>query len=166
MSTDNWLYKIASLHQNGDDLLITQADLDQLDIQTIDQNLYHVLHENQSYNIKVDEVDILHKKVTIRVNGILHHLQIKDRLDVLIEEMGLDKSLQQVLSDIHAPMPGMVISVEARIGDSVTKGDTLLVLEAMKMENTIKAPGDAVIKSISVEKGDAVDKGQLLIAFE
>jgi biotin carboxyl carrier protein len=166
MSIEHWLYKITSLHQKVKGLPITQSELDQLDVQKLNHKLYHVLHQNQSYTIEVEEVDIISKKIIIRVNGILHYLQVKDRLDVLIEEMGLDKSSRQVLTDVHAPMPGMVISVDVKTGQSVSKGDTMLVLEAMKMENTIKAPGDAIIKSILIEEGGAVDKGQLLITFE
>jgi biotin carboxyl carrier protein len=59
----------------------------------------------------------------------------------------------------------MVLNILVKPGDTVKKGDPILVLEAMKMENLLKAPGDASIASIHAEKGKAVEKGQLLVSF-
>ena len=65
-----------------------------------------------------------------------------------------------------APMPGMVLNVLAEAGQTVEKGDALLVLEAMKMENLIKATAGATVGSIEIAEGQAVEKGQLLIKFK
>jgi biotin carboxyl carrier protein len=62
-------------------------------------------------------------------------------------------------------MPGLVLSVLVSAGQEVKKGDKLLVLEAMKMENIIKAGGDGVVAQIMVNQGQAVDKNQTLIEF-
>ena len=72
----------------------------------------------------------------------------------------------QKVGDIKAPMPGLVIEVAVEIGQTVTKGDKVLILEAMKMENVIKAAGDGVVKAIHTTKGQPVEKGQLLIEME
>ena len=63
---------------------------------------------------------------------------------------------------VNAPMPGNILDVRVKPGDSVKAGDTLLILEAMKMENEISAPQDGTIASIDVRKGDVVDSGALL----
>jgi biotin carboxyl carrier protein len=63
-------------------------------------------------------------------------------------------------------MPGMVLDVKVTEGDAVKKGDALLVLEAMKMENIIRSTGAGVVKKIHVKKGVAVEKSQVLIRFE
>jgi len=63
---------------------------------------------------------------------------------------------------VNAPMPGNILDVKVKPGDSVKAGDTLLILEAMKMENEISAPQDGTITSIDVRKGDVVDSGALL----
>ncbi|WP_302200214.1 biotin/lipoyl-containing protein [uncultured Gemmiger sp.] len=63
---------------------------------------------------------------------------------------------------VNAPMPGNILDVKVKPGDSVKAGDTLLILEAMKMENEISAPQDGTIASIDVRKGDVVDSGALL----
>ncbi len=64
---------------------------------------------------------------------------------------------------ILAPLPGVVLSVEVGPGDSARAGDTLLVLEAMKMENVILADSDCVVQAVHVAKGDKVEASQLLL---
>ena len=66
---------------------------------------------------------------------------------------------------ICAPMPGNILDVKVKAGDSVKAGDTLLILEAMKMENEISAPQDGTIASVNVRKGDVVNSGDLLITM-
>ena len=63
---------------------------------------------------------------------------------------------------INAPMPGNILAVNVTDGASVKKGDVLMVLEAMKMENEILAPSDGVVKSVNVAKGSTVETGALL----
>lgn len=67
---------------------------------------------------------------------------------------------------LKAPMPGLVLRVEATPGQRVTAGAGLVVLEAMKMENELKASAAAVVRSVRVQAGEAVEKGQILIEFE
>ena len=63
---------------------------------------------------------------------------------------------------VSSPMPGKILSVKKNVGDSVNKGDTILVLEAMKMENDIVAPEDGTIASIDVNEGASVEAGAVL----
>ena len=66
---------------------------------------------------------------------------------------------------ISAPMPGTILSVKVKAGDSVSKGDVLVVFEAMKMENEIMAPCDGKVVSVSVQSGTSVNSGDVLIAY-
>jgi biotin carboxyl carrier protein len=63
-------------------------------------------------------------------------------------------------------MPGLIRTIVVAEGQEVKKGDVILILEAMKMENALKSPADLVVKSIKVQQGQAVEKNQLLIEFE
>ncbi len=67
---------------------------------------------------------------------------------------------------ITAPMPGTIVSVNVTAGKSVKKGDVVVILEAMKMENEIMAPRDGVVASVSVNKGDSVDSGATLVSLQ
>lgn len=66
---------------------------------------------------------------------------------------------------INAPMPGNILDVRVKPGDSVKSGDTLVILEAMKMENEIAAPQDGTIATVDVHKGDTVGSGDLMITM-
>jgi biotin carboxyl carrier protein len=79
--------------------------------------------------------------------------------------MGLSNATEQKINQVKAPMPGLVLRVLVEPGQKVTKGEPLLVLEAMKMENMIKAPGDAIVSSVKAQLGQAVEKNQILIDF-
>ena len=67
---------------------------------------------------------------------------------------------------ISAPMPGTIVGVNVKVGDNFKRGQVLLVLEAMKMENEILAPRDGRILNINTQKGSNVNSGDVLIAFE
>jgi len=67
---------------------------------------------------------------------------------------------------ILSPMPGAVVSVSVKPGDSVVDGQELCIIEAMKMQNILKSEREGVIKSVRVKAGDSVAVDQLLIEFE
>ena len=119
----------------------------------------------QSFKIKVHNFDLDSKILQLRINGVKHHVEIKDRFDILLEKLGFNSKGAASINQIKAPMPGLIIEVNVSEGDSVSKGDKVLVLEAMKMENVIKSPGDGVVKEIKIKEGDSVEKNQVLIQF-
>lgn len=66
-------------------------------------------------------------------------------------------------TELRAQMPGQVVDVQVTAGSTVTKGQTLVVLEAMKMEIRVSAPADGTVQRVQVAKGDVVERGQLLV---
>lgn len=67
---------------------------------------------------------------------------------------------------INSPMPGSIFDIKVSVGQEVKRGDVLLILEAMKMENEIMADQDGTIVSVNVNKGDSVDTGDILVTME
>jgi biotin carboxyl carrier protein len=135
------------------------------DIKQLNELLYHVIKDNGSYNAEVVSFDREAKTAEIKVNNTVYKVSAKDQFDVLLDKMGLSNLMTAKVSEIKAPMPGMVLKVLVEEGAEVKKGDNLFVLEAMKMENIIKSPADVTVKSIKIKPGDKVEKGQILIVF-
>lgn len=144
----------------------TKDQLSGPDVQKISSSEFHILKDHRSFKTEIQNSEFLRKTYTVKVNSRSYEVQISNELDLLIEDMGLSLAAAQVVNDIKAPMPGMILDVQVKEGQEVKEGDYLLVLEAMKMENTLTAPRDGTVKSISVQKGQTVDKNQLLIEME
>ncbi|MFZ2447787.1 MAG: biotin/lipoyl-containing protein [Syntrophobacteraceae bacterium] len=70
-----------------------------------------------------------------------------------------------VRADVTSPMPGVIQSVEVKAGDEIKRGQTLLILEAMKMKNLIKSPRDGKVESVKVQPGQCVSYGDVLVKF-
>ena len=107
------------------------------------------------------------KNYTITVNGTAY--------DVTVEEGGAGSTAPkksvakpaapanaQGAVKVNAPMPGKILSVKVQAGDAVKKGDIIMILEAMKMENEIPAPQDGTIASINANAGSTVEAGDVL----
>ncbi|WP_373514578.1 biotin/lipoyl-containing protein [Persicitalea sp.] len=135
------------------------------DVAQLSPHHYHVIWQDRSFNVEVVEHDALTKKTTLKINGKILTTSAKDRFDLLLESMGMSQAVSNKINEIKAPMPGLIQSIAVQEGDTVKKGDTLLVLVAMKMENAIKAPAEATVKSIRTEAGRSVEKNQVLIEF-
>ena len=87
------------------------------------------------------------------------------RFDLLLERLGMSNAAVAKVNELKAPMPGLIVDIRVQPGQAVLKGDPLLVLEAMKMENILKAPADGTVSSIKVTLRDNVQKGQVLVQF-
>lgn len=132
----------------------------------LQDNSYHIIKDNQSYQVEVLKADYQTKTFTLQINGHRHTVQAEDKLDQLLKRLGMDNANQNKVNDIKAPMPGLILNIHANEGDEVKKGDILMILEAMKMENALKSPVDGKIKAIKVKQGENVEKNQLLLVFE
>ncbi len=151
---------------NGTPIDRSEKDLKNLDAIPVGNQVFHVLKNSKPYKAELIAADFLAKKYTVKVNNNTYEVAISDALDILIKGMGIERGGNKVVNTIKAPMPGLILEISVKVGDAVKENDPLLILEAMKMENSFLSPRDGVIKSIAVAKGNAVDKGQLLIEFE
>lgn len=124
------------------------------------------LHNENKVEASLLASDFDSRTYSIRLRGNIYTIKLQNKLDQQIEEMGLSLGNKSTASMVDAPMPGLVLSVLIKEGDSVEEGDGLLVLEAMKMENKLVAPRSGVIKSVHVTANQTVEKGFVLIEFE
>jgi len=128
--------------------------------------LISVLYNGKSYTAIVESVDRKAKEMSLRVNGQLYKISIKEPIDQLLSNMGMDLKAMQKAEPIKAPMPGMVLKILVTPGQQINKGDGLVILEAMKMENILKATSPATVKAVRVNERTAVEKGTVLIELE
>lgn len=121
------------------------------------------------------------KQYTITVNGVAYDVTVEEKNGgVVSAPKAVEKSAPAAAAPVasapqtaakegnvavSAPMPGKILAVKAKEGDSVKAGDVLLVLEAMKMENDIVAPQEGVVASINVKVGDSVESGAKLASL-
>jgi biotin carboxyl carrier protein len=153
-----------AIDKAGDGVLVNGNRIN-ADIKQLSPSTWHIIEQLKSYNVEVVEFDRLTKTAEIRVNNNIYSIAAKDQFDVLLEKMGLTGLASAKISELKAPMPGLVLKVFVEDGMEIKKGDSLFILEAMKMENIIKSPVDTVVKTIKIKPGDKVEKGQILVQF-
>ena len=149
----------------GDQVFVNGELLDLNSVQ-ISDGYFHIILKNKSYRAEVVKVDQATRTFTFKINGRIYPVVLKNKFDLLLEKMGMSSNTASKVNNIKAPMPGLIIDLRVKDGDQVNAGDTLIILEAMKMENSIKSPGQAQVKLVKVKKGESVEKGQTLIEFQ
>lgn len=137
-----------------------------LDLVKTGEDTHHLIHGGKGYRVSWPKADFHKGLYVVEIEGRRYETWVKTPLDGLIQRMGLAGNGNRDIDAILAPMPGLLLEVLVQEGDKVEKGDRLLVLEAMKMENIISSPRAGTIKKIHQGQGATVDKKQLLLEFE
>jgi biotin carboxyl carrier protein len=127
---------------------------------------FNIIRNGRSVNVMLLESDETGKRQKVEVEGEFYAMLIQDELDQTLDTMGFNNVSAKQIKEIKAPMPGLVLEVSVEVGQEVAEGDRILILEAMKMENSICIHANAKIKKILVTKGQPVDKNQVLVELE
>ncbi|PIW69302.1 MAG: hypothetical protein COW08_07855 [Ignavibacteriales bacterium CG12_big_fil_rev_8_21_14_0_65_30_8] len=135
--------------------------------------LYELIHlQNSTYLLKINnrffKINNLNNSSTsllLNIEGKEFTSTTKSLLQDKAEQLVSKKIKDNNYNLVNAPMPGLVLDIKVSVGDKIKKGDTLLILEAMKMENSIKSNYSGVIKEIFVDKNNPVEKGSKLISI-
>ena len=136
------------------------------DLIEIRNQTFHIIKDHKGYNATLISFNTEEKTMILNVNGTEYEVAIKDKNDLLLQQLGISSKSSSAIQSIKAPMPGLIINISAQVGEEVKKGDTLLILEAMKMENVIKSPRDGKVKKINVALKQPVEKNQVMLEFE
>jgi len=135
------------------------------EISHVHNNTYLLKCGNNYFEIVAEKVD----------NGQFAVLLKGYNFDAVVRTNLQEKAihlLEEAQTSIHhqfkvkAPMPGMILKVKKQDGDIISQGESIMILEAMKMENDLRAPASGIITRISVEEGKAVEKGAILFSIE
>jgi biotin carboxyl carrier protein len=148
---------------------VLDGQLHQIDMQpipaqagptTANHALFSLLVDNFSYEILVEQQG---EEYRVLVGGKLHTVRVEDLERHRLSELIGPRTEPRIETAIAAPMPGLVVSVPVRVGQTVAAGEVLVVLESMKMENEVRAPQGAVIQAVHVAAGDFVTAHQVLL---
>jgi biotin carboxyl carrier protein len=123
---------------------------------------YSLIVDNRSFEV---EVDVKEDEYRVVVDGRNYHIDLIDERRVRLG--GLQSGIQlQGRQNVSVPMPGKIIAVLVSEGDTVEKGQGLVIVEAMKMENEVRCPINGEVKEVRVKPGDAVEAGAVLAVVE
>lgn len=144
----------------------TKEEIEAADIVRKSPVEFNVLKDNRSVNAKLTGTGSHAKQLTIEVEGESYTIEIRDELDRVLDKMGFGLAASKLIKEIKAPMPGLVLEIAVTEGQQVAEGEKIVILAAMKMENSILIHTHATIKKICVSAGQAVEKGQVLVELE
>lgn len=155
---NNEQYEIEIDNDGG---ILLNGEPREVDFLNLGGSLYSVITQNQSLEVVIDDED---NKIEVMMNGRLYETQVLDERALLMAQRR--GGLGGGSGEVHSPMPGLIVKVTKEIGQAVAAGQTVVILESMKMQNELKAPSDGTIKAIHVEAGQTVDKNTLLVEIE
>ncbi|HMQ51585.1 MAG TPA: hypothetical protein PKE64_29690 [Anaerolineae bacterium] len=137
---------------------VINADLQQ----SLDKTIYSIIVGNECYDVRIYPGEDFY---TVELRGEIYEIVVEDERTHRLA--GIKSSLGAMTGEyvLKAPMPGVVIDVPVTLGQEVSKGSTVVVLESMKMQNELKAPRDGKIHAVRVAKGDKVDLNAILVTI-
>ncbi|MGB7339464.1 MAG: acetyl-CoA carboxylase biotin carboxyl carrier protein subunit [Phototrophicaceae bacterium] len=129
-----------------------------VDFLSLQESLYSMIQNSKSYEIAIEEERGAYE---LLLNGRLYEAMVLDQRALLMAQR--KGGLTAGSGEVNSPMPGLIVDVLVSVGDKVTQGDTVVILESMKMQNELKAPRDGVVQTVNAAAGQSVEKGNLLI---
>ncbi|MFC1553812.1 acetyl-CoA carboxylase biotin carboxyl carrier protein subunit [candidate division KSB1 bacterium] len=124
---------------------------------------FFVLKDNRIIPVQIENTG---QDLNIHLGCKTTSVKVKTERDLLLEKFSTGTSQKDDQLRIVSPMPGLVTKVNASAGDKLTKGESIAIIEAMKMENEIRVPRDCKVREINVTENQAIDKGHLLAILE
>ena len=136
----------------------------QCDLLHLSGNTYILKLENKFYRVSADKIKNGNYSISLEGNRFEAEIRsaLQEKASQLLQQAGTLKKRIEV----KAPMPGMVLKIKKKEGDEISHGETIIILEAMKMENDLRAPQSGNIKDIFIREGTAVEKGTVLFSIE
>jgi biotin carboxyl carrier protein len=148
---------------NQDGEVFLNGEKREVDFVSLGETLYSVITDAESHEVLVD--DKPGTEFDVQMRGRLYTVGVLDeRALLLASRRGSEYSDSGEVS-IKAPMPGLVVLVPVAEGDEVEKGQTLVVLESMKMQNELKAPRNGVVQRVGVQPGQSVEQNKVLVTI-
>ncbi len=134
------------------------------EISQISNNFYLIRFGNSVFEVIANKLD--RDKYGFLIDGFYFETIIRTQLEETVIELQKKKSKIRHHSDVKAPMPGLLLKLKKGIGDQVSLGEPLLLLEAMKMENELRSPASGRVKNIFFREGQSIEKDAIILTIE
>ncbi len=144
--------------------IIVNGEKYNVSLDKLQKSLYQLNIENKQYQLFVMENKFGHYQTVI--NGENYSIKLQTKLEEEANKLLKKNSNSNSNKKVTAPMNGLVVKINKKVGEKVKIGESLIVLEAMKMENEIRSLANGIIKSVNCSIGNSVDKGELLFIIE
>jgi biotin carboxyl carrier protein len=148
----------------GDSTIIVDDKEYSHELYQLSGETYMLKVDNRIYEISANRID--HERYSVSIDGKNLEILIRTSLQEKAAKLSELKAAVSHKMERKAAMPGLVLKIKKQVGDTVTQGETVMILEAMKMENDVRAQASGKIKSIYVKEGMAVEKGFTLFTIE
>ncbi len=128
-----------------------------------EQSVYSLIFENKSFEGHISPGP---QGYEVLLRGKRYTIQVEDERARLLKKVGGAQAAPGGEFQLKSPMPGLVIEVPVKEGDQVSKGDNLIILESMKMQNELKAPRDGQVIRVNASSGDSVQQDSILLVLD
>jgi biotin carboxyl carrier protein len=159
---------ISGITQNDKDILMNNTELEKFLVEYINthSNEISLRKDGEKFNCRILKYYKSKNEYILKVNGKIISLKLSSTIEKTIKKIGLNNIDTQSVNELKSPMPGLIVEIKVKQGESIKKDQQLIVLEAMKMENVLTSPVDGIIKEIIVNPQQTVEKNSLLVIFE
>lgn len=148
---------------NTDGSLRVNGEPRQIDFLPFDDSaLFSIIMDNVSHDVLVEERN---NQYEVLMRGRLFTVDVQDERSQLMSSRRSGQVVDSGEISIRAPMPGLVVAIPVSEGQEVKGGQTVVILESMKMQNELKAPRDGTVQRISAEAGQSVEQNKLLVTI-
>jgi biotin carboxyl carrier protein len=154
--------KTFEIEIQGDGSLLVNGERREVDFMAMGPSLYSILMDTQSHELVIEERE---KNIEVLMRGKLYSGKVLDERAQLMAERSGGLASETGEMSIKAPMPGLVVAVSVEVGQDVRAGQTVIILESMKMQNELKSPRDGVVQHINVASGQSVEQNKILVTI-
>ena len=134
----------------------------EVDFRALDPSMYSILAENVSHELTIEQRE---DEIEVLMRGRLYSNRVLDERALLMAQRSGTLGGESGEVNIKSPMPGLIVAVKVETGQEVKAGDTVIILESMKMQNELKASRDGVVGSVNVQAGQTVEQNKVLVSI-
>ena len=134
-----------------------------VDFKALGPAMYSILAENVSHELTIEERE---DEIEVLMRGRLYSNRVLDERALLMAQRSGGMAGDTGEINLKSPMPGLIVAVKVEAGQAVKAGDTIIILESMKMQNELKASRDGTVGNIHVQAGQTVEQNKVLVTIQ